>query len=119
LNLPVQIQSHETVRESDGLAMSSRNSYLSAEDRQRALALPRALRAAQEQYAAGERDVQRLIDVATKTLLPHADGIDYLEIRDVVSLAPMGQIERPAMILGAAFFGKTRLIDNLKLHEED
>lgn len=119
LNLPVQILSHETVRETDGLAMSSRNSYLSPEERQRALALPRALQVAREQFAAGDIDVQRLIDLATKTLLPHTDGIDYLEIRDVVSLAPMGQIERPAMILGAAFFGKTRLIDNLKLNDED
>ncbi len=119
LNLPVQILSHETVREADGLAMSSRNSYLSPEDRQRALALPRALQAAREQFAAGDTDVQRLVELATRALLLHTDGIDYLEIRDVVSLAPMGQIERPAMILGAAFFGKTRLIDNLKLNDED
>jgi pantoate--beta-alanine ligase len=115
LDVPVEIVGMPTVREPDGLAMSSRNAYLSADNRRRAVALNQGLSAAKGLHGAGEARVPALVQAAREVIQPRVDSLDYLEIRDAETLAPIGVIERPAVILVAAFVGGTRLIDNLRL----
>jgi pantoate--beta-alanine ligase len=113
LNLPVEIVPCPTVREVDGLAMSSRNIYLSEEERRQALVLSRSLRLAEEMVANGERDVQTIVR-AVRDLIseqPLAD-IDYVELVRFRGLTPIVKIEEPALLALAVRFGKTRLIDN-------
>jgi len=119
LNLPIDIQGGETVREKDGLALSSRNAYLSESLREQAPAIRRGLLEAQKLHAEGERDATTL-RAAVRHLL--ADGapdnrIDYLEVVDPDSLEPFGEtgVGEQAVIAAAVFFGKTRLIDNIEL----
>lgn len=115
LDLGVEIVGMPIVREPDGLALSSRNAYLSPDERHRALALSRALAAAREAFETpGERDAARLVDCARATLhLTPGVRLDYLELRDAETLAPLvGRVERPAVMAVAAFVGNTRLIDN-------
>lgn len=114
LNLDTEIILGPIIRESDGLAMSSRNVYLSSEERQAAIVLHRALAAARQQMAAGERHAQQM----QNTLRKHLEAeplakIDYAEIVDADSFEPVSRITRPCYILLAAYLGKTRLIDNL------
>lgn len=114
LDLGIEVVGLPIVREADGLAMSSRNAYLSADERERALSLSRALGAARDAFDEGERDAARLIDRARSTL-PGTPGVrlDYLELRDAESLAELaGRVTRPAVMAVAAFVGTTRLIDN-------
>jgi pantoate--beta-alanine ligase len=99
------------VREPDGLALSSRNAYLSPDERKRALCLSRALAAAEAAYGRGERSATALLALARQEL-GEADRIDYVELVDAETLAPIERIERPACLLLAAYLGKTRLIDN-------
>ena len=115
LNLPVEIVGLPTVREPDGLALSSRNAYLSASDRQRAGALFAGLSAAKALADKGERRVSVLLAAAAAEIASRVDRIDYLEIRAAEDLRPLQTIDRPAVILVAAFVGGTRLIDNLRL----
>ncbi len=115
LNLGVEVVGSPTVRELDGLAMSSRNAYLSPPDRARAAVLHRALQGARAAVASGERRVQALVDQATATIAPEVDRIDYVEIRESERLEPLETVDRPAVMLVAVFVGKTRLIDNLRL----
>jgi pantoate--beta-alanine ligase len=115
LDLGVEVIGLPTVREADGLAMSSRNRYLSPADRQRAAALHRALAAAAQAVADGERRSAVLLNLARAVVAPAVDRIDYLEIRDSESLLPLEEVDRPAVMLVAAFVGQTRLIDNLRL----
>jgi pantoate--beta-alanine ligase len=115
LNLPVEILGEPTMRESDGLAMSSRNAYLSPSERARALAISQGLSAARGCFAAGERDPMALVGVAMAALKDRVDLVDYVEIRDASSLRPVERLERPAVILAAAYVGATRLIDNMRL----
>lgn len=114
LDLGVEVVGMPIVREGDGLAMSSRNAYLSADERLRALALSRALLAARESFEQGERDAARLVDSARATLhLTPGVRLDYLELRDAETLAFLdGTVTRPAVMAIAAFVGATRLIDN-------
>jgi len=114
LDLGVEVVGMPIVREPDGLAMSSRNAYLSPDERLRALALSRALLAARETFEQGERDAARLVDCARATLhLTPVVRLDYLELRDAESLAELhGRVTRPAVMAVAAFVGTTRLIDN-------
>jgi pantoate--beta-alanine ligase len=114
LDLGVEIVGMPIVREPDGLAMSSRNAYLSPDERRRALALSRALLAARESFEQGERGAGRLVDCARATLhLTPGVRLDYLELRDADSLQPLdGVVDRPAVMAVAAFVGATRLIDN-------
>ncbi len=114
LDVPVEVVGLPTLREADGLAMSSRNAYLSPDDRKRAASLSRGLRAAKARHDAGERRAAALLDVARAELA--VDRLDYLELRDI-SLVPIDvvDIDRPAVMLVAAFVGATRLIDNLRL----
>jgi pantoate--beta-alanine ligase len=101
------------VRESDGLALSSRNAYLSAEQRQAALSLSWGLAAAEGAFKSGERDAAKLV-AAARAKLEAAPGvrIDYLELRDADELSEVARVEKPAVMAVAAFVGTTRLIDN-------
>jgi pantoate--beta-alanine ligase len=116
LNLLVEVVGLPTVREPDGLALSSRNRYLSPDERQRALALSRGLRAARVLYDAGERRPDALLAAAREPIAAAASRIDYVELRDAGTLHPLSErIDAPAVIATAAFIGKTRLIDNIRL----
>jgi pantoate--beta-alanine ligase len=115
LNMPVEIEGRPTLRESDGLAMSSRNAYLSPAERGRAVAIFRGVSAACERFAAGERGAIALVESALSAMKDRVDRIDYVEIRDAESLRPVERLEKPAVILTAAFVGATRLIDNMRL----
>jgi len=112
LGLPVQIVGGGIVREPDGLAMSSRNTYLSAADRRRAVTLSRALATMAEARAGGETDVATLKQVGRAEL--DVDRVDYLEIVDG-DLAPVDTVTGPSRALVAAYLGATRLIDNMAL----
>jgi pantoate--beta-alanine ligase len=114
LNLPVEIVGQPTVREADGLAMSSRNAYLSPEQRARATSIARGLSAALQAYASGERRVTALLALSLSIIEKAVDRVDYLEIRDAETLRPIQEIAGPAVILAAAFVGATRLIDNMR-----
>jgi len=115
LDVPVEIVPLATVREPDGLAMSSRNSYLSPDNRRRAVALSQGLSAAKALRGTGEARANVLVNAARELIQPRVDSLDYLEIRDANTLAPLTTIDGPAVILVAAFIGGTRLIDNLRL----
>lgn len=114
LNFPVEIVACPTVREADGLAMSSRNAYLSAEDRERALALFTALTAARAALARGESDAGELTRIALGEL-SFTDEVEYVELVDPDSLKPISAVDAPALLAVAARVGGTRLIDNLIL----
>jgi pantoate--beta-alanine ligase len=113
LALPVDVVAGALVRDADGLALSSRNVYLSADERRRALSLPRALHAMRQRYSAGEHDALVLRESALQELM--VDRLDYLEVVDVDTLQPLTRVDRPARALIAAWVGKTRLIDNVAL----
>jgi pantoate--beta-alanine ligase len=113
LGMPIEIVSCPTVREADGLAMSSRNRYLSPEQRQQAVALSRALARAAQLVQSGERNGDA-IRQAMRNIL-HAGGIeriDYVSLADRETLAELPEVAGPAVALIAAFIGDTRLIDN-------
>lgn len=115
LDMPVEAVGLPTVREQDGLAMSSRNKYLSPADRERASTISRALRAAHARFEAGERSAAALISGVRQQLVPAVDAIDYVDLRDAESLAPSSTVDRPAVIAVAVHLGGTRLIDNIRL----
>jgi pantoate--beta-alanine ligase len=114
LDFPVEIQVLPTVRESDGLALSSRNAYLSAEERERALGLSRALQAAEEAARRGERSTAALVDVVSAELRNAGIQPEYVEARDAEDLSPLAELNgRPLLVAVAARVGKARLIDNV------
>ncbi len=115
LNLPVRVQACPTVRETDGLAMSSRNARLSPEERARALALPDALRAAAQRAAEGECSAEALLDVACAAMLARGVEPEYLELVDPETLLAREQLTRESLLAVAARVGETRLIDNVVL----
>jgi pantoate--beta-alanine ligase len=115
LNMPVQIIGEPTVRAEDGLALSSRNGYLSAEQRAQAPALHRTLQQLAEAIRSGDRQFAKLIERGQVSLAGAGFRPDYLEIREALSLRPAQADDRQLVILGAAFMGNTRLIDNLTL----
>lgn len=116
LNLPVQVVLCPIIRELDGLAMSSRNRYLSPSERQQGLALVRALKKVQEAVNRGERDIAKLKVQMQETLeAASIERIDYATITDPETLAEMMRLESPAVALIAAYVGATRLIDNCLL----
>lgn len=117
LELGVEVVGMPTVREADGLAMSSRNAYLSPEERQRALALSKGLFAARDAAAAGQGDVAALLALMRSPLAAAGLREDYVAVVDARSLEALARLEpgRPARALVAAFAGATRLIDNLSL----
>lgn len=116
LNMPIEIVVCPIVRESDGLALSSRNVYLSAEDRVKALVLSRTLRQAEQQVRAGQRDVTRL-EADMRAAIEAVPGakLDYARVVDRATLANLTSLERPALAAVAVRFGGTRLIDNVIL----
>jgi pantoate--beta-alanine ligase len=115
LEMGIDIVGMPIVREPDGLAMSSRNQYLSPAERQRALSLSRGLGAAAAAARAGQTDAGGLVALAREALTGNVDSIDYVELRDAITLAPVERIEGPAVMLVAVFVGRTRLIDNVVL----
>jgi len=115
LNVPIRIEVCPIVREPDGLAMSSRNRYLSPAERERSLALSRALRRAEELVAAGERRASVVREAMQHVLADAVDRLDYATIADPETLEEPETIERPVVALIAAVVGTTRLIDNMIL----
>ncbi len=112
LNLPVEVVGAPIVREPDGLAMSSRNAYLSAAERRRALALVGALDAAERLVRRGETEPAAVLAAVHARLEGAVDRIDYAELCDPVNLEPLPRIAGAALLALAAFVGTTRLIDN-------
>jgi len=113
LNLPVRIVGMPIVREQDGLAMSSRNSYLSPEQRQSTLCLSRAIRLCRELYGAGMRDVAGLRRAAMELIEAEpAAVVDYLDFRDGATLEPLDTADDTTLMALAVKIGNTRLIDN-------
>ncbi len=116
LNLPVEIVSCSTVREPDGLALSSRNQYLTAEQREQAAVIYRGLHAAEQTFQAGERSSSVLVEIVkaelakTPTIAP-----EYVELVHPTTLAPLETVEDAGMLAVAARLGSTRLIDNIVL----
>jgi pantoate--beta-alanine ligase len=113
LDMGIEIVGVPIVREADGLALSSRNAYLSAEQRKTALALSKGLAAAEAAVKAGERDGAQIV-AAARALIEGAPQarIDYIELRDADELTPVTTLSRPAVLAMAVFVGTTRLIDN-------
>ena len=116
LNFPIEIIGVPTVREAEGLALSSRNQYLNATERADAIVLSRALREAKERVMAGETLVRKLISLAIKTIsAAQSARIDYVSIVDGETLEPLEIVRSNARMLLAVFIGNTRLIDNISL----
>jgi pantoate--beta-alanine ligase len=115
LDLPVRIETCPTVRELDGLAMSSRNAHLAPEERARALALHHALRAAEAAVAGGERSAPVLLQVARDAMALLDMDPEYLALVSPDTLEPVFRLEQPALLVLAARLGATRLIDNVTL----
>jgi len=121
LFLPVEIVGHPIVREKDGLAMSSRNAYLSAEERARALGLSRGLAAASSAFARGERRAGALRGLVRAEVDRAADSVDYVDVADADALVPFADdasVGARAVIAIACRVGATRLIDNVVLGED-
>jgi pantoate--beta-alanine ligase len=121
LLLPVEIVGHPTLRDPDGLALSSRNQYLSPTERERALAVPRGLSAAMRAFAAGERRAGELRRLALGFVEPVSSRIDYVSIADPDDLVPIDGdtlVGSRALLALAIFVGTTRLIDNVVLGED-
>ncbi|MFZ4483127.1 MAG: pantoate--beta-alanine ligase [Chthoniobacterales bacterium] len=115
LFLPVEVLGHATVREADGLALSSRNRYLQADERARALHFSAALQAAKNEGSAA-----RIVSTARR-LIAEGTGSEpeYVELVDADTLEPLGQLNRPAVLAAAVRIGATRLIDNVRLDPTD
>jgi len=116
LNVPVKIITCPIIREEDGLALSSRNTYLSSEERLQALALPRALSAGRDMIMKGETDPQK-VRLHIKQILESSPGIrvDYVEVVDGDDLSDLSVIKGKVLLAAAVYVGKTRLIDNIDL----
>ena len=125
LDWPIEIVGCPTVRESDGLAMSSRNQYLSADERTRALSISRGLMHAKQQVAEGVRQTNRLLTTMQNTLLDVGKlgkipvSIDYVAAVDPITLKPVDTITGPTVLAVAARVGMTRLIDNILVDPSD
>ena len=119
LNIPVQVVVCPIIRELDGLAMSSRNAYLDAQQRESALVINRSLRAVQERFNQGDRRVHALIEAGRRVFAQEPSVLlDYFEIVDPETLEPVEALSQPALVAVAAFVGKARLIDNILLQPE-
>lgn len=115
LAFPVEILAGPTIREPDGLAMSSRNTYLSPREREVAAALPAALFAAADALGAGGAVADVLADTIRAIRSAGFNSVDYVALVDPDSLEPMGVLDRPARLIAAARLGQTRLLDNLEV----
>ena len=116
LNFPIEIIGVPTVREVDGLALSSRNQYLNTDERAQATVLYRAMTRVKELADRGQKSVRELIDVAKGVIASaNSSRVDYISIVDADNLQPLETLRSSAVIALAVFIGKTRLIDNLRL----
>jgi pantoate--beta-alanine ligase len=112
LDIPVRIEVCPTVRDPDGLALSSRNAYLSAPERERALAISRALRAAEASVASGVLDAGAVLAAARGELSAAGIEADYVELRSATDLSPVERVNGSTLLAVAARVGRARLIDN-------
>lgn len=121
LFFPLELRVMPIIREKDGLAKSSRNTYLSENERTAALVLSRSLKAAKEMYAAGERDAEKIVSAVTESIKAEPmSNIDYVEIYALPELKPIANPLKGSNLLAVAVkFGTTRLIDNVVLEEEE
>jgi len=116
LFLDVEIQIHPTVRDEDGLALSSRNQFLSEEERTAAGAVPRALEAVQRRVEEGETDAEKIVEAASTVIDSQPLlRVDYIELVDRNFLTPIGVLEKEALLVLAIHCGTTRLLDNILL----
>jgi len=119
LNMDIEVVGMPTTREQDGLAMSSRNVYLSAEERKSALCLSRSLAMAKRLFEAGETEAAKILDQVCGYIRSHAyTAIDYVKISDVDTVEEVRTAGRHAFIAMAVRIGKTRLIDNYVFGED-
>jgi pantoate--beta-alanine ligase len=119
LNFNIKIHRVKIVREESGLARSSRNEYLTQEEREQALGIYSGLKAAKAAYEAGERSVSKIRDIVVKSIVAARGVVQYVEVANQKNLQKCNgalAAEDKAVILAAAFFGKTRLIDNMELN---
>lgn len=113
LNMDIEIIGCPIIREEDGLAKSSRNTYLSPEERKAAVILSKSLKLGKEAIEAGERDCKKIIDIITNNInTEKLAKIDYVEVVDPLSIENIDKIENSALVAMAVYIGKTRLIDN-------
>ena len=115
LDFPLRLVVGETVREPDGLAMSSRNAYLSPAERELAAALPRALFEARSDVEGGERDATRVAVAVRRKLTEAGLGVDYVDVIDPDTMSPLREVRSGSALAAAVRVGKTRLIDNVRL----
>jgi pantoate--beta-alanine ligase len=113
LQLGVEILGHPTIRDADGLALSSRNAYLSAAERQYALALPQALNEAAAQIQSGAPVTDSLARAKEQLIAAGFSRIDYVALVNALTLEPLDRAEGPMRLIAAAVIGRTRLIDNI------
>jgi pantoate--beta-alanine ligase len=113
LQLGVEILGHPTIRDADGLALSSRNAYLSADERQNALALPQALNEAAAQIQSGAPVADSLARAKEQLIAAGFSRIDYLALVNALTLEPLDRADGPMRLIAAAVIGRTRLIDNI------
>jgi pantoate--beta-alanine ligase len=118
LNIPVRIEVCPTIRDADGLALSSRNAYLSPQERERALALSRALRAAEAAVQNGTREAAAVVAAARDELERAGVEPDYLQLRSATDLSPVERVNGSTLLAVAARVGRARLIDNAILGGE-
>jgi pantoate--beta-alanine ligase len=119
LNLPVHIVGGETVRAADGLALSSRNQYLSVAERSEAVFLYQTLQGMRLAILQGERDIERLHQQAVEALIARGWSVDYVAVRNRSDLQAASQSQRELVILAAARLGNTRLLDNIEVYLVD
>jgi pantoate--beta-alanine ligase len=115
LSLPVRIVGGETVRAADGLALSSRNQYLSAAERGEAVFLYQTLRGIKQAMLQGERDIERLQKQAVEALVARGWKVDYVAVRNQSDLQVASQLQGDLVVLAAARLGNTRLLDNIEI----
>jgi pantoate--beta-alanine ligase len=115
LDLPVEVVGCPLVREADGLAMSSRNAYLSADERERALGISSALRTAAAAVEHGERDPRRVRAIAEAEGVRHGLDLEYVEVRSADDLASIDTLDGDVVVAMAAHVGSARLIDNVTM----
>ena len=115
LNVPIDIIMAPLIREPDGLARSSRNKYLSEDEHKRALSISRGIFAAEAAWKNGEKSAAKLTAILRKSIEDAGGQVDYVELVSQNAIRPIETVSEPALLACAAFFGKTRLIDNVFL----
>ncbi|KAF5726598.1 pantoate--beta-alanine ligase isoform X1 [Tripterygium wilfordii] len=116
LDMPIEVIGSEIVRDADGLALSSRNVYLSPEEREKALSISRSLLRAKSSFKMGETNCRELKNLVIQAIDDAGGEIDYAEVVETESLMAVEEITRPVVFCVAARFGKVRLIDNMEIH---